>query len=93
MSLRSPQIGRANAGLGLRLVACADRTNSLLQQRCCALGITLRDDEFTRYTVDGKRRESVADHAALVRDEFGLPNFAIDEALQQWLELRRLRGA
>ena len=67
--------------------------DSLTLIRCTpAEVLVLRDDEFTRYTAEGKQRQPVDDHAALVRGALGLPNFAIDDALRRWRELRRLRG-
>lgn len=54
--------------------------------------LVLRDDEFTRFSATGKTRETVSDHAALVREVFGLPHFAIEDALGRWRGLRRLRG-
>lgn len=67
--------------------------DSLTLIRCVPDAVlVLRDNEFTRYTVAGKRREAVNDHAALVGDELGLPNFAIEDARRRWQELRRLRG-
>ncbi len=54
--------------------------------------LSLRDDELTRFTPDGKQRVPMADYGRLLREEFGLPNFPIDEGLQAWQELRRARG-
>lgn len=65
--------------------------DSLTLVRCLSDAVlALRDGEFTRYTPTGKQREAVADHVALVRDVFGLPNFAIADALGHWRGLRRL---